>query len=73
MSYTMPVESIPGNRVLFDNEINEILAVANTYSLDYEKEKYVHDTLANMLTYDEAYKDDQSAFNAIINLGWSRR
>ena len=67
MSYTMPVENIPSNRVLFDTEINKIIDVAKTYELDYEKEKYVHDSLVNLITYDETYKDDQSAFNAMIN------
>ncbi len=66
LSYTEVINNIEYNRQIFDEAINSIVDVAKTYSLDYEKEKYVHDTLISMITYDEEYKDDQSAFNAMI-------
>ncbi len=67
LSYTSVISDIDHNREIFDEAINSIVDVAKTYELDYEKEKYVHDALINIITYDEAYKEDQSAFNAMIN------
>ena len=67
LSYTEVINDIENNRRLFDEAINTVVEGAKKYSLDFEKEKYVHDTLANMLEYDDAYKDDQTAFNAMVN------
>ncbi len=67
LKYTDAINNIEENRRLFDSQINSIVDVAKTYELDYEKEKYVHDELINRITYDETYKDDQSAFNAMVS------
>ena len=67
LTYTSVIDNIIENRRQFDEIIDTIVTNAKTYQLDYEREKYVHDTLVNKITYDDEYKDDQSAFNAIVN------
>ena len=66
LSYTDVINNIEENRRLFDAAIDSIVNVASTYQLDFEKEKYVHDTLISLIAYDTEYKDDQSAFNAMV-------
>jgi len=48
--------------LIVDNIVNE----ASKYESDIDKEKYVHDTLAKMITYDENMVSDQSAYGALI-------
>ena len=66
LKYTSVINNIEENRRRFDAEIDSIVNIAKTYELDYEKEKYVHDALINKITYDEAMKDDQTAFSAMV-------
>lgn len=66
LNYTSVINDIEHNRDIFNTAVNTIVDAAKTYELDYEKEKYVHDALINIITYDENYKDDQSAFGALI-------
>lgn len=67
LSYTDVINDIEHNKEIFNEAVNSIVDVAKTYELDYEKEKYVHDALINIITYDENYKEDQSAFGALIH------
>ncbi|WP_022765166.1 transglutaminase domain-containing protein [Butyrivibrio sp. XPD2006] len=50
----------------FNSVANEILAGANGLETDYDKEKYIHDTLVNKITY-MFNSMDQSAFSSIPN------
>lgn len=51
----------------FDECAEEILRVARTLSSDYEKEKYVHDKLASLITYVADAPMNQSAYSALVN------
>lgn len=60
-------DDFDNNKYLFDSTVDEIVTLANIYGTDYEKEKFVHDKLVNMLTYDSSSSINQSAFSALVN------
>ncbi len=51
----------------FDEEIDNIVKVANTFNTDLEKEQYVHDTLIDKINYDSNAEYNQSAYSALVN------
>jgi hypothetical protein len=51
----------------FRRETEKIVQGALALSTDEEKEKYVHDALAQSVTYDESALLNQSAYSAIVN------
>ena len=61
------VKDYDANKLAFDNEINNIVTMANMYSTDYEKEKYVHDYLYDNVVYDSKSSYNQSAYSALVN------
>lgn len=67
LKYIDTMENMEFMKEQFDNTVNSIVNDALNYGSDIEKEKYVHDTLANMIIYDENSKDDQSAYGALVN------
>lgn len=52
---------------VFENMAGEIISGAKKYSTDLKKEKYVHDTLVNLLHYELNSFLNQSAYSAIVN------
>ncbi len=67
LSFNNTIEHLEEAKELFEVKINEILEVATTLSSDYEKERYIHDTLLNMIEYDETSVNNQSIYSAIVN------
>lgn len=61
------VKDYEANKLAFDNEVNNIVNIANMYSTDYEKEKYVHDYLYDNVSYDSKSSYNQSAYSALVN------
>lgn len=61
------VKDYEANKLAFDNEVNNIITIANMYETDYEKEKYVHDYLYDNVTYDSTSSYNQSAYSALVN------
>lgn len=51
----------------FDEQANEIILKAKQFSSDYEKEKYVHDTIIALADYDLDAPHNQSAYSALVN------
>ena len=50
----------------FDSNAEEILSVAEGLSSDFEKEKYVHDALADRIDYNLSAAMNQSAYSALV-------
>ena len=50
----------------FDACASEILAGARELGSDYEKERYIHDALVQIVEYKESMPIDQSAYSAIV-------
>ena len=65
--YIDSIENIEIMKQQFDEAINKIVSDASNYESDIQKEKFVHDTLVNIITYDENTREDQSAYGAMIN------
>ena len=55
------------NKELFDYNVDLIVEKANLYNSDLLKEKYVHDTLVDMLNYNNSSNNNQTAYSAIVN------
>ena len=66
-----PVYSFSGSnlrqaREWFDISVNEILAGISENMSDYEKELYLHDTLARRITYHDGTTNCHNAYGAIV-------
>ncbi len=66
LQYNEASKKIEQSRQKFDEKAEEILCVARTLSSDYEKEKYVHDRLAALVTYGTDAEMNQSAYSALV-------
>ena len=66
VNFNSTVKNLEEAKEQFNENVNNIITEANTYSSDFYKEKYVHDTLIKMNTYDENEKLNQSAYSAIV-------
>lgn len=53
--------------VKFESITNEIVSYAKDLETDYEKEKYVHNKLIEMIEYDENAELNQTAYSALVN------
>lgn len=58
---------IETSKRLFDESTQKILDGAQRLSNDYEKEKYIHDALVNLISYNEDAISNQSAYSALVN------
>lgn len=67
LSYNETINDIENNKQLFEESVNTILENANAYESDEEKERCVHDTLIEMIEYDESASLNQSAYSALVN------
>lgn len=67
IKFTDIINDIDNAKKQFNNEINKIVTEANKQETDYEKELYVHNTLINLIEYDENEENHQNAYDAIIN------
>lgn len=67
LSFNKTKENIDEARTNFFSVANSIIEKAKNFSTDYEKEKFVHDTLAAMISYDVNSPLNQSAYSALVN------
>lgn len=51
----------------FNKQVNDIVEGANKLSDNYAKEKYVHDQLIELISYDTQAEMNQSAYSALVN------
>ncbi len=66
LQYNEASKKIEQSRQKFEEKAEEILRVARTLNSDYEKEKYVHDRLAALVTYGADADMNQSAYSALV-------
>ncbi len=67
LSFNRTAQELDGARSAFDGQVNDIVAGAQGLSGDYEKEKYVHDRLLDLITYNAGAEMNQSAYSALVN------
>lgn len=67
LSYNRLAEDLDAENGQFLARAGEIIAAAQAFSTAYEKEKYVHDTLAGQITYSRTAEMGQSAYSALVN------
>ena len=63
--YVISAEALPEAKAKFNSAISNILAKMDSSLSEYEKEKYLHDTLASMVTYEEG-ENAHNAYGAIV-------
>ncbi len=67
LSYNETVNDLEKHKQIFNQATSKVIYQANKYNSNYEKEKYVHDYLVDLITYDKSAKMHQSAYSAIVN------
>lgn len=67
LKFNKTIEDIDDNKARFNEKVNAIIALANKYERDVEKEKFVHDYLIDHVTYNESAPMHQSAYSALVN------
>lgn len=67
LKFNSTADDLSSSRERFDSAAEKILAGAGALGSDREKEKYVHDALVNLVTYDETAALSQSAYSALVN------
>ena len=67
LNYNITASDIDSSKYLFNQATNKIISQANSYSNNYEKEKFVHDYILEKNVYDIDNELNQSAYSAIVN------
>ena len=67
LKYNSTVNNLDSSINTFNDKVNYIISKANSYSSNYEKEKYVHDYLINNVSYNENASLNQTAYSALVN------
>lgn len=67
LSFNRTADDINSSKSDFENCAENILYGARGLANDFEKEKYVHDALANNITYSLSAPMNQSAYSALVN------
>lgn len=67
MNYNQAADNLPDSIQQFNSEAEGVIDAAAGLANNFEKEKYVHDYLANTIEYSKAAPMNQSAYSAIVN------
>lgn len=67
LKYNNTIDNIDYSVSSFNSAAQSIINKANTYKSNYEKEKYVHDTLIEKVNYNLNSSLNQSAYSALVN------
>lgn len=67
LQYNEASKKLEQSRQKFEERAEAILSVARTLKSDYDKEKYVHDRLANSIEYSADAPMNQSAYSALVD------
>ena len=64
--YVMTAEELPAAKAKFNNAISNILSKMDNGLSDYEKELYLHDKLASIVTYEDG-ANSHNAYGALVD------
>lgn len=67
LSFNSTAQDIAASRAEFEGRAAQITAGAGGFSDNYNKEKYVHDVLADRISYNTGAEMNQSAYSALVN------
>ena len=67
VTYTDSAAAIRSKQGLIDNKVNSIISQLNSGASDYEKVKYVYETVINMTEYDLNASDNQNIISVFVN------
>lgn len=67
LKYNSTANDLENAKKSFDAAAQNLLSAAENLGSDYEKEKYIHDALAEAVTYDLAADRNQSAYSALVD------
>jgi hypothetical protein len=67
LSYYTLLNDLDQQTEVFRQAASDIITAAAAYTSDYDKEKYVHDALIQLVSYNASAKMSQSAYSALIN------
>ena len=67
LKYNSTINDLEGAKQKFDTAAQNLLSGAANLGSDYEKEKYVHDALSAVVTYDLTADRNQSAYSALVD------
>ena len=67
LKYNKLAENIEDNKNTFNSVANSIIESASSLNTDYEKEKYVYNTLVKKIKYDKSAEYNQTAYSALVN------
>lgn len=66
LSYNELADNLDYYKSEFKSAADKIVSVANIYTSNYQKEKYVHDTIIEMVEYDTVSEMNQFAYSALV-------
>ncbi len=61
------VNDLDKSKDLFESYASKIISEANKLDSNYDKEKYIHDAVIELVEYDENASMTQSAYSALVN------
>ena len=67
LKYNKLTENLEENKNTFNNVANSIIESASNLKSDYEKEKYVYNTLVKKIKYDKNSEYNQTIYSAVVN------
>lgn len=67
LKYNDLAKKLEDNRTQFYNRLNAVVSNVSGAGDSYEQEKMVHDLLLQMVTYDAAAPNNQSAYSALVD------
>lgn len=67
LQFNSTAGDLNASKEAFGNRADQILNVAKNLATDYQKEKYVHDTLIQQTEYNLSAASNQSAYSALVN------
>lgn len=67
LQFNRTAKNLERENTIFENAAEEILSIARGLTNDYDKERYVHDTLIQKIDYSKSAEMNQSAYSALVN------
>lgn len=67
LQFNETADNLEDSKITFETRANSILDNARNLADDYEKEKYVHDSLLGLVEYQSNASMSQSAYSALVN------
>lgn len=67
MDFNTTAKNIDTSKKRFNEKANNIISKASKLGSNYEKEKYVHDAIIQLVEYDSNASMNQSAYSALVN------